>query len=68
MDAGAYDYISKPINIDQLFSLMNVWLYKREDKPIDNEYNDARIQVQNEEIEKIEVDLLLEVDLPLLWI
>ncbi|MEO8210060.1 MAG: response regulator, partial [bacterium] len=25
---GASDYISKPINIDQLFSLMRVWLYK----------------------------------------
>jgi len=27
--AGANDYISKPLNIDQLFSLMNVWLYKK---------------------------------------
>ena len=26
--AGASDYISKPINIDQLLSLMRVWLYK----------------------------------------
>lgn len=26
--AGASDYISKPINLDQLFSLMRVWLYK----------------------------------------
>ena len=25
--AGASDYISKPINLDQLFSLMKVWLY-----------------------------------------
>lgn len=28
LDAGASDYISKPINIDQLLSLMRVWLYK----------------------------------------
>jgi two-component system chemotaxis sensor kinase CheA len=26
--AGASDYISKPINLDQLFSLMQVWLYR----------------------------------------
>jgi hypothetical protein len=26
--AGASDYISKPVNIDQLLSLMRVWLYK----------------------------------------
>ena len=26
--AGASDYISKPINTDQLLSLMRVWLYK----------------------------------------
>ena len=25
---GASDYISKPVNIDQLLSLMRVWLYK----------------------------------------
>ena len=29
LEAGANDYISKPINIDQLFSLMNVWLYQK---------------------------------------
>lgn len=28
--AGASDYISKPINLDQLFSLMQVWLYSKE--------------------------------------
>ncbi|NHN31685.1 response regulator [Paenibacillus agricola] len=28
LDAGASDYISKPINPDQLFSLLKVWLYK----------------------------------------
>ena len=28
--AGASDYISKPINLDQLFSLMKVWLYSKE--------------------------------------
>ena len=25
---GMSDYISKPVNIDQLLSLMRVWLYK----------------------------------------
>ena len=30
LDAGATDFISKPVNIDQLFSLMHVWLYKKE--------------------------------------
>ena len=28
IDAGMSDYISKPVNIDQLLSLMRVWLYK----------------------------------------
>jgi HAMP domain-containing protein/signal transduction histidine kinase/CheY-like chemotaxis protein len=28
IDAGASDYISKPVNVDQLLSLMRVWLYK----------------------------------------
>ncbi|WHY65099.1 response regulator [Neobacillus sp. SuZ13] len=30
LDAGATDYISKPIDLDQLFSLMQVWLYSKE--------------------------------------
>nr|WP_263327303.1 response regulator [Neobacillus sp. Marseille-Q6967] len=30
LEAGATDYISKPINLDQLFSLMQVWLFSRE--------------------------------------
>ena len=30
LDAGATDYISKPINLEQLFSLMQVWLYRKE--------------------------------------
>ncbi len=30
IDAGASDYISKPINLEQLFSLMQVWLYRKE--------------------------------------
>jgi two-component system, chemotaxis family, sensor kinase CheA len=30
LEAGASDYISKPINLDQLFSLMQVWLYSKE--------------------------------------
>ena len=30
LSAGATDYISKPINLDQLYSLMQVWLYRKE--------------------------------------
>ena len=29
IDAGASDYISKPVNLDQLLSLIRVWLYKQ---------------------------------------
>ncbi|MEW9671093.1 ATP-binding protein [Ammoniphilus sp. 3BR4] len=29
MEAGASDYISKPVKLEQLFSLMQVWLYDR---------------------------------------
>jgi len=28
IDAGASDYISKPVNLEQLFSLLKVWLHK----------------------------------------
>jgi CheY-like chemotaxis protein len=28
VEAGASDYISKPANIDQLLSLLRVWLYR----------------------------------------
>jgi len=28
MEAGASDYISKPVNTDQLLSLMRVWLFR----------------------------------------
>jgi CheY-like chemotaxis protein len=28
ISAGASDYITKPVDIDQLLSLMRVWLYK----------------------------------------
>ncbi|KAB7705950.1 response regulator [Bacillus aerolatus] len=28
IDAGASDYISKPVNLEQLFSTMQVWLYR----------------------------------------
>ncbi|MGO0059156.1 response regulator [Brevibacillus fluminis] len=28
MEAGASDYISKPVNVEQLISLMRVWLYR----------------------------------------
>lgn len=30
LEAGATDYISKPIDLDQLYSLMHVWLYRKE--------------------------------------
>jgi CheY-like chemotaxis protein len=28
LDAGMSDYISKPVNIEQLLSLVRVWLYR----------------------------------------
>jgi CheY-like chemotaxis protein len=28
LQAGASDYIAKPVNTDQLLSLMRVWLYR----------------------------------------
>jgi CheY-like chemotaxis protein len=28
LEAGASDYISKPVNVDQLLSLMRIWLYR----------------------------------------
>jgi len=28
IEAGASDYISKPVNLDQLFSLIKIWLYR----------------------------------------
>ena len=28
LDAGASDYIAKPVNTDQLLSLMKVWLFR----------------------------------------
>jgi CheY-like chemotaxis protein len=28
IEAGASDYITKPVKIDQLLSLMRVWMYK----------------------------------------
>ncbi|MEJ0034258.1 MAG: hypothetical protein WDO15_29745 [Bacteroidota bacterium] len=28
IDAGASDYITKPVDVDQLFSLLRVWLYE----------------------------------------
>jgi CheY-like chemotaxis protein len=28
LEAGASDYISKPVNVEQLLSLMRVWLYR----------------------------------------
>ena len=31
LEVGASDYISKPLDIDQLFSLLRVWLYRREE-------------------------------------
>ena len=29
IEAGASDYITKPVDIDQLLSLLRVWLYDR---------------------------------------
>ena len=29
INAGASDYITKPVDIDQLFSLLRVWLYEK---------------------------------------
>lgn len=31
LEAGASDYISKPLDIDQLLSLLRVWLYRSEE-------------------------------------
>jgi CheY-like chemotaxis protein len=31
IQAGASDYISKPLDVDQLLSLLRVWLYDKED-------------------------------------
>jgi len=28
INAGASDYITKPVDVDQLFSLLRVWLYE----------------------------------------
>jgi DNA-binding response OmpR family regulator len=28
LEAGASDYIAKPVNTDQLLSLLRVWLYR----------------------------------------
>jgi HAMP domain-containing protein/CheY-like chemotaxis protein/signal transduction histidine kinase len=32
IEAGASDYISKPLDIDQLLSLLRVWLYRQQDE------------------------------------
>jgi CheY-like chemotaxis protein len=32
IDSGASDYIAKPVDLDQLFSLMRVWMYERRQK------------------------------------
>jgi CheY-like chemotaxis protein len=29
IEAGASDYIAKPLDIDQLLSMLRVWLYRR---------------------------------------
>ena len=31
IEVGASDYISKPLDIDQLLSLLRVWLYKEDE-------------------------------------
>lgn len=37
LEAGATDYISKPIDVDQLLSLMHVWLYGKDVRRLGNE-------------------------------
>ncbi len=32
IDSGASDYIAKPVDLDQLFSLMRVWVHERRQK------------------------------------
>jgi CheY-like chemotaxis protein len=32
IEAGASDYISKPLDVDQLLSLLRVWLYRQQDE------------------------------------
>ena len=32
LEAGASDYISKPLDIDQLLSLLRVWLYQQDEE------------------------------------
>jgi CheY-like chemotaxis protein len=32
IDSGASDYIAKPVDLDQLFSLMRVWMHERRQK------------------------------------
>jgi tubulin-specific chaperone A len=29
IDAGANDYLSKPVDMDKLLSLLRVWLYRK---------------------------------------
>jgi CheY-like chemotaxis protein len=31
LEVGASDYISKPLDIDQLLSLLRVWLYRQDE-------------------------------------
>jgi CheY-like chemotaxis protein len=35
IEAGASDYISKPLDIDQLLSLLRVWLYQQDDAGVE---------------------------------
>lgn len=37
IESGATDYISKPIDVDQLLSLMHVWLYGKDVRRLGNE-------------------------------
>jgi CheY-like chemotaxis protein len=34
LESGASDYIAKPVDLDQLFSLMRIWVYERRRKPV----------------------------------
>jgi HAMP domain-containing protein/signal transduction histidine kinase/CheY-like chemotaxis protein len=33
LESGASDYIAKPVDLDQLFSLMRIWVYERRRRP-----------------------------------
>ena len=44
MEAGASDYIMKPLNIDQLFSLMRVWLTEQVNPRLNNKTDSSFVR------------------------